>query len=211
LVAFAWIALLLIALPLDRPIAAAMHRGGLDAQVREHPISAVVKLSGTFIFTAVVAILGLLTRQCRPIQSLLIVLAGIASGINAPIKWLVGRSRPFKGFDGPNPPYPFHLEPLWHGVHGLFYQRDLCFPSGHACTAFALATAVALVRPKWGWVLFVLAVLVGAERILENAHYLSDVIGAAGIGAGATLIVWRLLRKWLAREPSAPGFPVVTR
>jgi membrane-associated phospholipid phosphatase len=198
LVAFAWVALLLIALPLDRPIAVALHHAGLDSQVREHWISAIVKSPGTFIFTAVVAILGLLTRQCRPIQSLLIVLAGIASGINSPIKWLVGRSRPFKGFDGPDPPYPFRLEPLWHGLHGLFYQKDLCFPSGHACTAFALATAVTLVRPRWGWVFFPLAVLVGAERILENAHYLSDVVGAAGIGAVATLVVWKLLRRWIA-------------
>ena len=36
-----------------------------------------------------------------------------------------------------------------------------------------------------------LAFVVGAERIAENAHYISDVIGAFGFGMLSMFVVWR--------------------
>jgi membrane-associated phospholipid phosphatase len=66
-----------------------------------------------------------------------------------------------------------------------------------------------MVRPRWGWFFIPLAALVGAERVLENAHYFSDVVGGAGLGAGGAIIVQFLLRRWLQVRPDPPAFPVV--
>jgi membrane-associated phospholipid phosphatase len=204
-----WLLLFCVAIAFDRTVAQAVHDSGIDATIRRHwRIAETVKLPGTFAFTAAVAILWMLLRQITGPQSLFIALAGVMSGINGLIKWLVGRTRPFK-LPGTDELQPFHFEPFWHGTNGLFHQKDLCFPSGHACTAFALAAAVTIVRPRWGWLFIPLAVMVGIERVLENAHYFSDVVGAAGIGAAGALLVWRLLRRWLEPSPEPSGFPVI--
>ncbi|HSV16252.1 MAG TPA: phosphatase PAP2 family protein [Tepidisphaeraceae bacterium] len=196
ILAIAWLALFVVALPLDRSVAVAVHNAGIDARLRGSMLAEIVKTPGTFYFAIAIAILGLLTRQVRRGEGVFVLLASAMSGINGLIKWLVGRTRPFK-LTGPDQPQPFHFEPLWHGVNGLFHQKDLCFPSGHACTAFALATAVALIRPRWSPVFFAIALLVAAERVLENAHYLSDTVAAAGVGAGGTLFVWWLMCRFL--------------
>lgn len=63
-------------------------------------------------------------------------------------------------------------------------NRD-SFPSGHATSAFAFATVVALEHEwYWGFGAFSLAGLVAYSRINDNAHYLHDVMGGAVIGAG---------------------------
>lgn len=202
------VVLFLIALSLDRTVATAVHDSRFDTAIRGRWFAELVKVGGTFGFTAAVAGAGLLLRRLSPAQSLFIALAGVMSGINGLIKWIVGRTRPFKlsGFDSVE---PLHFEPFWRGIDGLFHQKDLCFPSGHACTAFALATAVALVQPKWGWAFIPLAILVGVERILENAHYFSDVVGAAAVGAGGTLLVRSILQRWFAIQPKPSASPVI--
>jgi membrane-associated phospholipid phosphatase len=63
------------------------------------------------------------------------------------------------------------------------------FPSGHASTAFTTATVL---QRYYGWKVgapaFGLAAYVGANRLTENRHYLSDVAFGAAIGvlAGRT-------------------------
>ena len=71
-----------------------------------------------------------------------------------------------------------------------------------------MAAAVTMVRPKWGWFFAPLAVLVGMERVLENAHYFSDVVGGVGFGAGGAILVQFVLRRWLEVRPDPPAFPV---
>jgi membrane-associated phospholipid phosphatase len=57
------------------------------------------------------------------------------------------------------------------------------FPSGHTSTMFALATSLAYSYGPWAGVpALTLASFVGASRIADNAHWLSDTIAAAGIG-----------------------------
>jgi membrane-associated phospholipid phosphatase len=207
--AAAWLVLFLVALSLDRTIATAVHDSQLESAIRGSSLATVLKEPGEYRFTAAVAIVGLLARQLTPPQTLFIALAGVVSGINGLIKWVVGRTRPFKlpGFDDAQ---PFHLEPFWHGIKGFWHQKDLCFPSGHATTAFALAAAVTMVRPRWGWLFIPLAILVGAERVLENAHYLSDVVGGAGLGAAGAWLVYVVLQRWFElKQPEPPAFPVI--
>lgn len=61
--------------------------------------------------------------------------------------------------------------------------NKLSFPSGHAYNAFAWATVGA---HYYGWKLgvpgYALASFIGVSRMEKNAHHLSDVIAAAGLG-----------------------------
>jgi undecaprenyl-diphosphatase len=72
------------------------------------------------------------------------------------------------------------------------------FPSGHAMTAFAAATAVAVLCPRMRWPALGIALLVAVSRPYLGVHFWADVIvGAllgAAIGAGAALAV-RALRR----------------
>lgn len=95
------------------------------------------------------------------------------------IKWFAGRHRPVGFFQ--------------HGYFGFSYfgtgYELTSFPSGHAQTAFALATALTILFPRWGIPLFVAAGAVGISRIILTSHYLSDVIAGAGIGILLTIAV----------------------
>lgn len=58
------------------------------------------------------------------------------------------------------------------------------FPSGHAATAFGLATVLAWLYPRGRWLFFSVAVLVAVQRMVAGAHFLSDVLVGAGLGVG---------------------------
>jgi membrane-associated phospholipid phosphatase len=123
------------------------------------------------------------------------------SGINGLVKWVVGRHRPVPEVGI----HPFDFRPFEGGLHGLFAAKNLCFPSGHACLAFATAAAVGLVLPKWRYWLYALAVLVAVERVLENAHYVSDVVGAAVLGILVAHLTWYVLRRLTGGRSDANG------
>ncbi|MFE3907519.1 bifunctional phosphatase PAP2/diacylglycerol kinase family protein [Streptomyces sp. NPDC059153] len=61
------------------------------------------------------------------------------------------------------------------------------FPSGHAASAAAFATGVALESKGWGAVVAPLALSVAASRVYTGVHYPSDVLAGAALGAGAAL------------------------
>ncbi|WP_158220318.1 phosphatase PAP2 family protein [Kineosporia sp. A_224] len=56
------------------------------------------------------------------------------------------------------------------------------FPSGHAASAAAFATAVLLEQPALGVALVPLSVVVAASRVVIGVHYPSDVIAGAVVG-----------------------------
>jgi membrane-associated phospholipid phosphatase len=119
------------------------------------------------------------------------------------LKWAVGRVRPFHGV----PPFDFHS--FERGIPGLIANRNLGFPSGDATLAFATAACMGILVPRSRPFFLVAAVVVGAERVLENAHYVSDVVGAAVLG---TLCV--PLARWLwqfaaGREAAAMLSPML--
>src|SRR5262249_18805406 len=138
----------------------------------------------------------------------------LVSGINGFIKWVVGRTRPFKldvlDAAGHARAMPFSLSPFRGGFRGIFQSTNLCFPSGHAALAFATAAALAILWPrsKWPWIGYLVAIFVAAERVLENAHWLSDTVGAAALGIGGVhLIRWILVRNRSA-EANTGKLPV---
>lgn len=59
------------------------------------------------------------------------------------------------------------------------------FPSGHAASAFAFATAVAMEHRGAGTVVAPLAALVGYSRVHTGVHWPSDVAAGAAIGVAA--------------------------
>lgn len=76
----------------------------------------------------------------------------------------------------------------------LFSQGSFAasFPSGHATTAFAFATALALFVPRWGMVFFLAALAIAVARVAVGAHYPSDVLGGMVLGVALTFGVARL-------------------
>ncbi|MFF2328473.1 MULTISPECIES: bifunctional phosphatase PAP2/diacylglycerol kinase family protein [unclassified Streptomyces] len=59
------------------------------------------------------------------------------------------------------------------------------FPSGHAASAAAFATGVALESKGWGAAVAPLALSVAASRVYTGVHYPSDVLTGAALGVGA--------------------------
>jgi undecaprenyl-diphosphatase len=76
--------------------------------------------------------------------------------------------------------------------------RTTSFPSGHAASAAAFATGVALEKPGLAAPVIVLAAAVGASRVVTGVHYPSDVLAGFAIGAavGAATLHW-----WPRRSP----------
>jgi membrane-associated phospholipid phosphatase len=112
--------------------------------------------------------------------------------ITTSIKMLAGRGRPRKV--GADNPYDYKFG------RGLTGGSDFqSFPSGHATTAFAVASAVTAEtahwwpRGKWlvGPVMYGGATMVGLSRMFNNAHWGSDVVAGAAIGTFSGLKVVR--------------------
>lgn len=106
---------------------------------------------------------------------------GYASLLDVGIKELTQRERPRSASDQ----YQFHGP--GHSTHG-----SSSFVSGDTIAAFAFASSVSEVwqSPWVTWPLYTLAAAVAAERTQVNAHWLSDVAGAAFLGhaVGKTIV-----------------------
>jgi lipid A 4'-phosphatase len=130
--------------------------------------------------------------------------SGIAvSGILVDLlKVVVGRPRPKLLFSSGS--YEFS----WIGLNADHWS----FPSGHAATAAALATALWCLWPQPALFYVIGAALIAASRVVMGAHYLSDVVMGAFIG----VLVTRMLAVALARgrlpfrlRPRAAADPVL--
>lgn len=112
-------------------------------------------------------------------MKILFLLVSIAASglINAVIKWIAGRNRPINLFN--------------HGFFGFNYFEigyELnSFPSGHAVTVFALATALSILFPRIGFLAFIPATAVAASRVMITSHFVSDVMTGAAVGAVCAL------------------------
>jgi membrane-associated phospholipid phosphatase len=207
ILAACWTIAFVAALSLDSTAARFVHTSGLGRFVEGKPWAQVIKEPGEIGFTVAVVAGLLLLRRINWKQAVFVLAVGVASGGNIFPKWLLGRVRPYK-LPGTPQPRPFELQPFWNGAYGFFHQKDLTFPSGHECTAVALAAAMWIVWPRGRWFFVFLAVCVGIERVSENAHYCSDVIAAAGYGILDAKLLHMLLKNWM--QPEQPrGFEVL--
>jgi membrane-associated phospholipid phosphatase len=77
------------------------------------------------------------------------------------------------------------------------------FPSGHAATAFAAATAVSVLHPRFRIPLLALAAMVAVSRVYLGVHFWSDVVVGSLLGAGIGLATALLLQR-ARRGPPGP-------
>ena len=99
-------------------------------------------------------------------------LGPVAIGINFGVKLVVRRPRPV--LEG--------LPPLGAA------PSSLSFPSAHATSSFACATAMTRIAPEAA-LLFILAAAIAAGRPYLGMHYPSDVLAGALLGSGLGLLV----------------------
>lgn len=79
------------------------------------------------------------------------------------------------------------------------------FPSGHAASAAAFATGVALESKGWGAVIAPVALSVAASRVYTGVHYPSDVLAGAVLGVGAAFALRGVIPT--RNQLPAPGRP----
>ncbi|HEY1684088.1 MAG TPA: phosphatase PAP2 family protein [Tepidisphaeraceae bacterium] len=194
-----WIAAIVIAYPHDAQIANSVERFTTNAKTGQVESIGVlskytlpakcIRFMGNFRFTLGVAILLYIFHPRKWRASILLVAAAVIGGIIYQFsKWIIGRQRPQY-----HEPYTFHH--FTDGLRGFFMAERLSMPSGHAMLAFATATVLTVCLPRWWALFFVLACVVGAERVLEHSHYLSDVIAGAGVGVIAAMLAKLILSR----------------
>jgi undecaprenyl-diphosphatase len=73
--------------------------------------------------------------------------------------------------------------------------QSASFPSGHAATAFAAATALALLVPRLRVPALAVAALVAFSRVYLGVHYVLDVVAGATLGIAVGVSVALLVRR----------------
>lgn len=131
----------------------------------------------------------------------------LAGALAEVLKLAIRRQRPalHDGFYGFRP----WDERTWNGA-------GLAFPSSHTAVAFGGAAMLARLFPRARWVGYALAAGCAASRVLHRAHFVSDVVFAAGLG---WLVGWFLWRRFapaaavllLCVAPLAPSATVAAQ
>lgn len=106
-----------------------------------------------------------------------------ADGIATIVKDAVGERRPA---------FPHPLVALPHSDS---------FPSGHAATAFAGATALSFLTPRAAPAFYVLAAAIAYSRLYVGVHFPLDVAAGAVIGVATALLLLAAVRRRSARLP----------
>lgn len=135
-------------------------------------------------------------RELAALSGFIFVGVGLPSLVATLLKRIIGRGRPETwtvdvplGFQSPN----------WTAYA---YQS---FPSGHATTAFSLATVIGLLWPRAFWPAVAFAATVAASRVVVGAHYPTDITAGAVLGVLGAYAVRQLFvaRGWLFTRSAA--------
>ena len=106
-----------------------------------------------------------------------------ADGIAGLVKVAVGENRPSE-------PDPLVTIP-----------HSQSFPSGHAATSFAGATALSLLYPRGTPLFVLLAAAIAYSRLYVGVHFPLDVVGGAVIGVVTALLLLAAARRRSGRLP----------
>lgn len=128
------------------------------------------------------------TRKIGIVAALSLAIVSILN--NFVIKIIVARPRPFTQAD---------IELLINA------PKSYSFPSGHAASSFATATAVFLGDKKLGIVVLIIAALVAFSRLYFFVHYPSDVLVGAMEGAFTAIVVAKIVDQAMKKQGSTSG------
>lgn len=117
----------------------------------------------------------------------MLTLATTSAIVNLPAKLLARRARPV-----------IDVVPEVRRLARL--PASTSFPSGHAASAAAFATGVAIEQPRLAAPVGALAAAVAVSRVYTGVHYPGDVLAGAAIGMG---IAWGSRHAWAALPPAA--------
>ena len=106
---------------------------------------------------------------------LAMMLAGVAGTV---IKHTIPRARP-----------SVHTEIRWGGPRFSSKYEYQSFPSGHVGASTAFFGVLLIARRRVGFACLPIPILIGFSRMYIGAHYLSDVVCAAILGALCALVV----------------------
>ncbi len=199
---------LAITLPIDGWIArtASKLRNNLGGDLRRELEA--LQQYGQFTFTLLgMVLVWQLDRTRRRIVGTWLIALLIAVAMYQPMKMLIGRPRPKFGdphtFLGPLGQYPLgpeigvrHAWEFWTGISSDLWSM----PSSHTAAAMVMSCVLARAYPSIRVLAWLLVIIVGTMRVMTGAHYASDVIVGAAIGAMAVAWATHLTR----RESPAP-------
>lgn len=187
-----WIALAVtvaataVAMLADKAVFDAVH----DAKVYDRDWGRLLRVMGFMgTWVALALAVGLVDSGAQPPLArpkrrawLLFLAPGLAGLVAEVLKIVIRRERPA----------------IHDGLYGFrewadrpFHGGGLAFPSSHTAVAFGGAAMLAILFPRARWVGYVLAAGCGYTRIAARAHFLSDVVLAAGIG---WIVAWGMAR-----------------
>lgn len=177
--AILWLLAIVAVFTLDGPLA----RYGLDQIPGD--LRRLVQLSEVYAHGTGVVMIFLVIwaldhelRSFVPRLAILTFLPGIVARMG---KLLVARQRPM-AFGSEGVASDSFLG--FPGVGGAWELQS--FPSGHTATAVGLAIVLSYVYPRGRHLFAVFAVLAAAQRVMSDAHFLSDTLVSAGIACMVT-------------------------
>ncbi len=143
----------------------------------EDPTTAFVQWSEAVFVALVVAVFLLGGRRGARGAVAALAAAALALAVGQLVSRIWGEPRPFVA-------HPRLVHPLV--PHG----SDASFPSDHATTAFAIATAIWLRWRLAGAIALVLAGALAVGRVAVGVHYPGDVVAGAALGSAAAVALW---------------------
>jgi len=162
----------------DGAVAEWVHAAGFSPSFK-HALG-VIRMPGNYFFTIALAIVLYRWGHWSATNvATLLLSSAVAGGVTTIVKFCCGRMRPFRGTG----PYDWKPFTLFVGPDRLFLSPS--FPSSDTALAFATAAIVSIAKPQWRWAGYLWALSVGVARVLQNAHYPSDVAIGAMVGLAA--------------------------
>src|SRR2546423_9889855 len=106
-----WLIAIVTAMLLDARVANLVHDRGIEAFLHSNAlVRQTLKAPGEYWFTFLVALVAGWIHREHLKSAIFVILATAVVGVNGAIKWIVGRTRPFKLHD--NLADPFSLSPF---------------------------------------------------------------------------------------------------
>lgn len=136
------------------------------------PLRVVMQLGTLWAGLAIAAVVALWSRSTGPTLAIAVAVL-VAFRLDNVLKDVIDRPRPPAVVDG---------------LHVREHIAGYGFPSGHTTMAFAIAAALHwLLPPRWRWVPWTLAAVVGLARMHVGVHWPADVLGGAALGTAIGL------------------------